>query len=83
MTIIKTVMAAATLAILSFPLATTEASAHGCHRSIQLGGAGWHYHVGPGCRRIAAAGPRRYYGARCYERCRYVGPIKQCDRVCR
>jgi hypothetical protein len=25
---------------------------HGCHRSCQLGPAGWHYHVGPRCRRV-------------------------------
>jgi hypothetical protein len=26
---------------------------HGCHRRCELGPAGWHYHVGPWCRRVA------------------------------
>jgi hypothetical protein len=26
---------------------------HGCHRVCRLGPAGWHYHVGPACLRVA------------------------------
>jgi len=26
---------------------------HGCHRACVLGGAGWHYHAGPACLRVA------------------------------
>jgi hypothetical protein len=61
-------------------IATGDASllhkVHGCHRSCELGGAGWHRHVGPYCRRVACA-PRAWYPHRCFvdrygvRRCRW------------
>ena len=60
--------------------------AHGCHRSVEWGPAGYHYHVGPGCARVSA-GPRREYRERrgpvCYQECKYIGPIKTCKTRCR
>jgi hypothetical protein len=57
--------------------------AHGCHRNVQEGRAGWHYHRGPYCDRIAVPPPRRHYrGPRCYNECKYVGPIKVCKQRC-
>jgi len=55
---------------------------HGCHRDVQLGGAGWHYHVGPGCRRVAAS-PRPRHRPYCWQDCTYIGPIKTCKTRCR
>jgi hypothetical protein len=52
---------------------------HGCHRDVQLGGAGWHRHVGINCVRVAAHPPR----PRCWRDCNYVGPIKVCKTKCR
>lgn len=38
---------------------------HGCHRSCELGPAGWHRHVGPYCARVACY-PRARYPHRCW-----------------
>jgi hypothetical protein len=38
---------------------------HGCHRSCELGPAGWHRHVGPYCARVACA-PRAAQPFRCF-----------------
>jgi hypothetical protein len=38
---------------------------HGCHRSCELGPAGWHRHVGPYCARVVCA-PRAWYPNRCF-----------------
>jgi hypothetical protein len=38
---------------------------HGCHRSCELGPAGWHRHVGPYCARVACY-PRAWYPNRCF-----------------
>lgn len=35
---------------------------HGCHRHLERGFAGPHFHAGPGCRRVAAGGRRGDYG---------------------
>jgi hypothetical protein len=39
--------------------------AHACHRSCELGPAGWHRHVGPFCERVACA-PRAWFPHRCF-----------------
>ena len=47
---------------------------HGCHRTCQRGPAGWHYHVGPRCVRVAcgAPPPGRWWLWRCADgRCGY------------
>jgi hypothetical protein len=49
---------------------------HGCHRSCELGPAGWHRHAGAYCRRVACY-PRARYPHRCFvnrygeRRCRW------------
>jgi hypothetical protein len=49
---------------------------HGCHRSCELGPAGWHRHVGAYCQRVACY-PRALYPHRCFvdrygvRRCRW------------
>jgi hypothetical protein len=49
---------------------------HGCHRSCELGPAGWHRHAGPYCARIACV-PRAWNPHRCFvdrwgvRHCRY------------
>jgi hypothetical protein len=76
-------------AVIMTPFGSETASANGCHRNAQNGPAGLHYHVGPGCERVA--GNRGYRGnnyngnrgARCVQRCKYIGPIKSCRRECR
>lgn len=55
---------------------------HGCHRGAQDGIGGWHRHVGPNCRRVESSPDWQDPYSRCRTRCRYVGPIKQCRRVC-
>lgn len=61
---------------------------HGCHRDVRRGGAGWHRHAGPNCRRVAAGRDRprgkRYWwkGPRCSTYCVGVGPLRVCDRDC-
>jgi hypothetical protein len=50
--------------------------AHGCHRSCELGRAGWHRHVGPYCERVPCS-PRAWQPHRCWvdrwgvRRCRW------------
>ena len=39
--------------------------AHFCHRSCELGPAGWHRHVGPYCVRVACV-PRAKHPFRCW-----------------
>ncbi len=56
---------------------------HGCHRSAQDGVRGWHRHVGRYCRTVRSGPSQRNPYASCRTRCQYVGPIKQCRRVCR
>jgi hypothetical protein len=49
---------------------------HACHRSCELGPAGWHRHVGAFCTRVACA-PRAVHPNRCFvdrwgvRRCRW------------
>jgi hypothetical protein len=49
---------------------------HACHRSCELGPAGWHRHVGPYCARVACV-PRAWHPNRCFvdrwgvHRCRW------------
>ena len=63
-------------------LVPTTADAHGCHRSAKDGPRGWHEHVGRSCRWVASSPAYRNPDARCQTKCRYVGPFKQCKRVC-
>jgi hypothetical protein len=50
--------------------------AHFCHRSCELGGYGWHRHVGPSCVRVACI-PQARQPFRCFvdrwgvRRCRW------------
>jgi hypothetical protein len=37
----------------------------GCHRSCEVGPAGWHRHVGPYCRRVSCS-PRAQHPNRCF-----------------
>lgn len=56
---------------------------HGCHRDVEEGRRGWHYHRGRDCDRYAVPPPRRHYrGPQCYTDCKYVGPIKVCKQRC-
>ena len=55
---------------------------HGCHRYAQDDERGWHRHVGPNCRRVKSDPTEQNPYARCRTKCYYVGPIKQCDRIC-
>jgi hypothetical protein len=85
---------AAQLSPSSTPAATTRTDVvpvHGCHRGIQRDRGGWHYH-GRACQRVQVPPPglydrsynRRYYrGPFCQYRCRFVGPVKTCQQVCR
>jgi hypothetical protein len=57
---------------------------HGCHRDVQHGPAGWHYHTRYSCRRISVPPPRQIFrGPVCREVCTYVGPLKTCNVECR
>jgi hypothetical protein len=38
---------------------------HGCHRSCELGPAGWHRHIGPYCVRVACS-PQAWFPGRCF-----------------
>jgi hypothetical protein len=55
---------------------------HGCHRWAQDDLRGWHRHVGPNCRRVQSGPEEQNPYSRCRTKCNYVGPIKQCRRVC-
>ena len=50
-------------------IATGDASlvqkVHACHRSCELGPAGWHRHAGPYCARVACV-PRAVHPHRCF-----------------
>lgn len=83
----------AVFALLAMPLMAVEASAHGCHRFADEGRYGWHRHVGPDCDRVSVGRPhyREYREHRghdrrppnCVKKCKYIGPFKECDWVCR
>ncbi len=78
-------------ALTALALSTSFAAAHGCHPDVRLDRYGWHRHA-PDCDRIQthrdgeALERRRYRDyedqPRCYERCHYVGPFKECNQVC-
>ncbi len=55
---------------------------HNCHRSAQDSHDGWHRHSGPYCRMVRSGPSERNPYARCRTKCEYVGPIKECRRVC-
>ncbi|MGD9785003.1 MAG: hypothetical protein AB7E80_14500 [Hyphomicrobiaceae bacterium] len=92
------VVASATVAASSpFTAATSAAvgpqqslieQVHYCHRDVRKGGAGWHRHAGPNCRRVAfdrgGPGNKRYWyrGPRCETYCVGIGPLRVCDRDC-
>jgi hypothetical protein len=85
---------AAQLSPTSAPAATTDGTVvlvHGCHHGIQRDRGGWHYH-GRACQRVQTPPPglkdrsysRRYYrGPICQYKCRFIGPVKTCQQVCR
>ena len=80
----------------ALPLFSGAASAHGCHRDVQLDGGGWHRHAQNDCDRInVERGERREYRGEhreyreerrheryCVEKCKYVGPFKECHQEC-
>ena len=65
--------------------------AHGCHRGVLRDSSGWHFHT-RACRRVRTA-PPGWYDAPAYRRffrtplcsyqCRFIGPVKTCQQVCR
>ncbi len=65
--------------------------AHGCHRGVQRDYSGWHFHS-RACQRVNTPPPglydgpsyRRFYrGPLCSYQCRFIGPVKTCQQVCR
>ncbi len=85
----KSTLLAVALGLAALPMLASSASAHGCHRDVQEGRAGWHRHVGRDCERVEARNPReyreRYYRERrpqCEIKCKYIGPFKNCEKVC-
>src|SRR5262249_14264170 len=64
---------------------------HGCHRGIQRDRGGWHFHdraclrgpvPPPGLYDVPAY--RHFYrGPLCTYQCRFIGPVKTCQQVCR
>lgn len=60
----------------------SQASAHGCHRDAKDSKDGWHEHVGPNCRWVPSSPEYRNRRERCETKCKYIGPIKKCKRVC-
>lgn len=65
--------------------AADAALAHGCHRSCQVGPAGWHRHVGYSCTRISCASPRvhhHHHNRHCVTKCTGIGPFKKCKTRC-
>lgn len=70
------------------PAQTLVEQVHGCHRYVAKGRAGWHRHVGPNCRRVAAGPYRgtgkryRWRGPRCETYCVGIGPVRVCDKDC-
>lgn len=92
---LKTILATALLASSALAMTASGASAHGCHRHPEEGRYGWHRHVGPDCERVPVSRPgyrerseyryrddRRDRRPRCEEKCKYIGPFKQCKTVC-
>lgn len=60
------------------------AMAHGCHRSCEEGKYGWHRHVGNSCQRVVCERPRMHHHRKpvCVQKCKWIGPFKQCKTVC-
>lgn len=87
----KKTLAALALGLAALPLLAGSAFAHGCHRDVQEGRGGWHYHT-RSCERIAVGPPhreyrsdreyRRYREPVCAKKCHYIGPFKECKTVC-
>ncbi len=78
----KKLLAAAALGGLAFVAATAPALSHGCHRTCQKGNYGWHRHAGPSCVRVSCEHGWSAPKHRCYTKCNYFGPFKQCKTVC-
>ena len=84
----------APLATTPAPAAALVEPAHGCHfsilRDLNVGREGWHYH-NRACGRVDTPPPgyfdrpyRKYHKRPiCRTECRFIGPIKTCDQVCR
>jgi len=93
----KMLLTAAVVALAALTFNVGSASAHGCHPDVRQDGGGWHRHARNDCDRIQSHrdGGRLDEGEhhhrdydrdrepRCVKRCHYIGPIKQCDTVCR
>jgi hypothetical protein len=78
----KKTLAALALGLAALPLLAGSAFAHGCHRDVEEGRAGWHRH-GHECRRISVEREhRRHREPVCEKKCHYVGPFKECKTVC-
>lgn len=88
----KKLLAALAFSFIAMPMMAGSALAHGCHHDVEEGKYGWHRHSRHGCDRIAVSPPRREWrgdrdrdhrrAPRCEERCKYIGPFKECKRVC-
>lgn len=57
----KKLLTALALGIAALPLLSASASAHGCHRDVQMDARGWHRHA-PDCDRIQAHRDEGGYG---------------------
>lgn len=90
----KKLLLAAVLGLMAMPVMAEQASAHGCHRDVERDRFGWHRH-GRDCHRVDVGPPGGWDGRRgdrweghrpppprCVERCQYIGPFKDCKRVC-
>ena len=81
----KHILATLAVGLAILPFCTGSALANGCHRDVRLDRYGWHRHDGD-CERINVDRERRYYREReeprCFQKCKYVGPFKQCRTEC-
>jgi hypothetical protein len=69
--------AAAPAAPAPLPAMSLVEKVHACHALCELGPAGWHYHVGPTCKRVVCgASPGTVYIWRCDgPRCGWWHPL--------
>lgn len=79
----KKILAALAFGVAVLPMLSGSAFAHGCHRDVERDRFGWHRH-GHECRRIEVEREHRSYRyvPRCEVKCHYIGPFKECKRVC-
>jgi hypothetical protein len=76
----------------ALPLFSGAAAANGCHRDVEMDGRGWHRHSRD-CDRVNGDRDRREYRSErreerrrperyCVEKCKYIGPFKECHQEC-